>query len=166
MGFMDQIKNRLSANWKLQRIMFMSSQAEIARYCRDLDPAERAAVTQGIESMFKWQPVAQVAQGLFSSYFTPSGGVSDDAKDLIKGGYVDAGVELMRLENQPQVSQVQMGMTPMQQLALSYAWTVLRMLGAQGAVAASPGEAPAYCSQCGTRTKPGGTFCTKCGGRL
>ena len=59
-----------------------------------------------------------------------------------------------------------MGMTPMQQLALSYAWTVLRMLGEQRAVAASPGEAPAYCSRCGTRTKPGGMFCTKCGGRL
>jgi membrane protease subunit (stomatin/prohibitin family) len=127
----------------------MTSQGEIMMYCRALEPAERPGIMQGIESMFKWQPVVQMAQGLFSSYFTPSGGVSDDAKDLIKGGYVDAGVELMRLENQPQVSQMQLGMTPMQQMALCYAC-----------------DAPAYCSQCGTKTKAGGLFCTKCGSRL
>lgn len=175
MGLMDQIKNRLTTNWKLQRLSLMSTQAEILMYCRDLDPAERTSVMHGIESQFKWQPVAQVAQGLFSSYFTPSGGVSDDARDLIKGGYVDAGVELMRLENQPQVSQMQLGMTPLQQMALSYAWTVLRMLeqeraaateGPAQAVTASPGDAPAYCSQCGAKTKTGALFCTKCGSRL
>jgi hypothetical protein len=181
MGLMDQIKNRLTTNWKIQRLSFMTSQREIVMYCRALEPAERPAIMQGIESMFKWQPVAQMAQGLFSSYFTPSGGVSDDAKDLVKGGYVDAGVELMRLENQPQVSQMQLGMTPMQQMALCYAWTVLRMLEEPGSVAtaqpagsaglaqavtAPPGDAPAFCSQCGTKTKAGGLFCTKCGNRL
>jgi hypothetical protein len=178
MGFMDRIKS----NVRVQRLSFMTSAPAIVAFCQGLDPSERAEAIRGIESMFKWQPVAQIAQGLFSSYSAPHG-VSADAKDLVMGGYVSAGVELMAMQNQAQAPPPQFGMLPMQQVALSYAWTVLKALEQQSSqplpfaapaasarahapTATAPQPSRRFCTRCGAAASGSARFCGACGGAL
>ncbi len=166
MGLLDSVKNRLSANLKLTQISYMSHPAQIVAFCQGLAPDERTAIMNGIDSAFKWQPVAQIAQAMFPSYY--SGGVSAEALDLVKGGQVSGGIELMRQQNQ-YYAPPSYGFTPAQQASLSFAWVVLNALNQQAGAAppARPG-APAnhFCSQCGKPIDSGARFCTHCGSRL
>jgi hypothetical protein len=178
MGLMDRMK----ANCRVTQLSWMTFPQQIAAACQSWSPEERAAVLRGIESTFKWAPVAQIAQGMFAQYFQPSGGVSPESVDMVIHGQVEGGLALMRQENQQQASTMQWGLTPAQQAALSYAWTVLKameqreMMGptARAAAAAAPegpaaestGAAPNFCSQCGSRVEAGARFCARCGHQL
>ena len=169
MGLLDSPKNRVSANFKLTQLSFMTHPAQIVAFCQGLAPDERAAVMKGIDSAFKWQPVAQIAQAMFPTYY--SGGVSEEALDLVKGGQVSGGVELMRQQNQ-YTAPPSFGFTPAQQAALSFAWVVLNALNqpATGAAAAASvrasGPANGFCSQCGKPVESGSRYCPGCGSRL
>ena len=127
MGFLDAMKNRLGANLKYVRLSYMTDPREIVPFCQGMTPQERTVVLKGIDSAFKWQPAAQLAQALYPALVHSNGGVSQEAKDLVMGGNVDAGVELMRIQSQPAMTP-QFGMTPTQQAALSFAWVVLKAL--------------------------------------
>jgi hypothetical protein len=140
-----------------------------------LTPAERSSVIKGIESQFRWHSVAQVAQAMFPSYNYGSG-VSAEALDMVKGGQISGGMELMRMQNQA-VAQPGWGMMPAQQAALSFAWMVLKEIE-QRETALAYGAPPAdqqsevqdasdttYCTYCGTRRKPG-RYCINCGARF
>jgi hypothetical protein len=84
MGLFDSLKNRVSANLKLTHLSFMTQQHEIVAFCQSLTQAERTVIIKGIESQFKWQSVAQIAQAVFPSY-NPGSGVSAEALDMVKG---------------------------------------------------------------------------------
>ena len=175
MGLLDSLKDRFSANLKFTRLSFMTQPHEIVAFCQSLTAAERAVVIKGIESQFKWQSVAQVAQAMFPTYSYGSG-VSAEALDMVKGGQISGGVELMRMENQA-ASQPNWGMMPAQQAALSFAWMVLKGLDQREAAPdykASPVTSPddpagatdaAFCSSCGMRRNTG-RYCTNCGARF
>jgi hypothetical protein len=124
MGLFDQMKQRLSANWKYTQLSFMTDPRQIVAFCEKLSPEERGQVKQAIESAFRWQPVAQVAQAMFPALAGSTAGVSADALDLVRGGFVSGGVELMGM--QQTAASPQLGLTPQQQAALSLAWLVLR----------------------------------------
>ena len=125
MGLFNQITQRLSVNWKYTQLTFMTDPRQIVAFCEKLSPAERGQVKQAIESAFRWQPVAQVAQAMFPALAgSTAGGVSADALDLVRGGFVSGGVELMGM--QQTAASPQLGLTPQQQAALSLAWLVLR----------------------------------------
>jgi hypothetical protein len=172
MGFLDSLKDRFSANLKLTRLSFMTQQHEIVAFCQGLTPAERARIIKGIESQFRWQSVAQVAQAMFPSY-SYGNGVSAEALDMVKSGQIDGGLELMRIENQA-AAQPNWGMMPVQQAALSFAWMVLQGIEQREAAlayharseavhGATAGAADApCCASCGTRRSPG-RYCTNCG---
>ena len=174
MGFLDSVKNRLALNLKLTKISFMVNRNDIVQACQAMSKDERAGALNSIEGMFRWQPIAQIAGALFPNYY--SSGVSDEALDLVRGGYVQGGVDLMRSQSQP--IQPQYGMLPIQQAALSFAWLVLKAFDQRDATAALPpplrvppppfpGTAPPteakFCSACGTPRFPGGRFCGNCG---
>jgi hypothetical protein len=124
MKLLKLLKDRVSTNLQLTRLSFMTQPYEIIAFCQGLTPAERAGITKGIESQFKWQSVAQVAQAMFPTYNSGSG-VSAEALDMVKGGQISGGLELMRMENQA-AAQPNWGMMPAQQAALSFAWMVLK----------------------------------------
>lgn len=175
MGLLDSLKDRFSANLKLTRLSFMTHPQEIIAFCEALTPAERTAIVRGIESQFRWQSVAQVAQAMFPSYNYGSG-VSAEALDMVKAGQVSGGVELMRMQNQA-APQPNWGMMPAQQAALSFAWIVLK--GMEQHEAALAGNAAAagasrettvstdarFCTSCGARRNPG-RYCINCGARF
>jgi hypothetical protein len=176
MGLIDALKDRFSANLKLTRLSFMSQPQQIVTFCRALTPAERTAILRGIESQFKWQSVARVAQAMFPSY-TSGSGVSAEALDMVQAGHVSAGVELMRMQNQA-APPLNWGMLPAQQAALSFAWIVLK--GLEQHEAAPAGHAAAegapstrrrsptharHCASCGARKNPG-LYCVQCGTRF
>lgn len=176
MGLFDQVKNRLATNFKFTQLTFMAQPAQIIAFCQKLTPEERAGVLKGIESAFRWQPVAQIAQAMYPMFAAPHHGVSDDAMDLIHGGFVSGGVELMAIQNQVPPTP-QLGLTAQQQSALAFAWLVLRRLEGGGMPVAGPAtesstpSSPApsevrFCSGCGTRTQVGAAFCSSCGRRL
>jgi hypothetical protein len=98
MSLFDSVKSRLATNWKVTKLSFQTQPAEIARHCMELTPTERASAIKAIESMFRWQSVAQVAQAFFPAY-SSGGGVAADAADLAKGGFVSGAVDLMRMQN-------------------------------------------------------------------
>lgn len=164
MGLFDSLKDRLSANLKLTRLSFMTQPHDIIAFCQGLTPVERASIMKGIESQFKWQSVAQVAQAMFPSY-SYGGGVSAEALDMVKSGQVSGGAELMRMENQA-ATQQQWGMLPVQQASLSFAWTVLRGIeqretvldhhslteAVHGATASAARDA--FCTSCGATPPP------------
>jgi hypothetical protein len=127
MSVFASVKNRFATNWKVTKLSFQTQTAEIARQCMELTPAEQASAIKAIEAMFRWQPVAQVAQAFFAAY-SPGGGVAADAADLAKGGFVSGAVDLMSMQNQAAPQAVSGGMLPMQQAALSFAWIVLKSL--------------------------------------
>ena len=172
MGLLDSLKGRLSANLKLTRLSFMTQPHDIMAFCQNLSPAKRAAIVKGIESQFKWQSVAQVAQGMFPSY---NYGVSAEALDMVKGGQISGGLELMRTENQAP-AQGNWGMMPAQQAALSFAWMVLKRIEQRDAAlahyvpaaavhAATAGAAgEGFCASCGARRSLG-RYCANCGAR-
>jgi hypothetical protein len=175
MGLLDSLKDRFSANLKFTRLSFMTQPHEIITFCQGLTPAERSSVIKGIESQFRWHSVAQVAQAMFPSYNYGSG-VSAEALDMVKGGQISGGMELMRMQNQA-VAQPGWGMMPAQQAALSFAWMVLKEIE-QRETALAYGAPPAdqqsevqdasdttYCTYCGTRRKPG-RYCINCGARF
>jgi hypothetical protein len=177
LGLLDSFKNRLSSNLKLTRLSFMTQQHEIIGYCQGLTQAERAAILHGIESQFKWQSVAQVAQAMFPSY-NYGGGVSAEALDMVKGGQISGGIELMRQENQAVTQPQWGGMTPAQQAALSFAWMILKGMELREAAdsqhpsvaprAGTPSAGPpdaAFCVACGTH-RSSGRYCTNCGARF
>jgi len=151
MGFFDSVKNRLAVNLKVTKLSFQTQPADIVRQCRELTPDERLAALNAIEAMFRWQSVGQIAQQLFPAY-SYGGGVSADAKDLIMGGCVDAGVELMRQQNQPTAQPGYGGMLPIQQAALSFAWIVLKALDQAPVATAHSGSS--FCTACGS-PRPG-----------
>ena len=124
MGLLDSLKDRVSSNLKFTRVTLMTQQHEIIAFCQSLTPAERGNIIKGIESHFKWQSVASVAQAMFpvQSY---SGGVSAEALDMVTHGQVSGGLELMRQQNYV-AAQPAWGMMPQQQAALSFAWMVLK----------------------------------------
>jgi hypothetical protein len=126
MRLLKLLKDRVSTNLQLTRLSFMTQPHEIIAFCQGLTPAERASITKGIESQFKWQSVAQVAQAMFPTYNAGSG-VSAEALDMVKGGQISGGLELMRMENQA-AAQPNWGMMPAQQAALSFAWMVLKRM--------------------------------------
>ena len=174
MGLMDSLKHRLSTNMKVTQLMFMTQPMAIVQFCRGLNREDRAGVLKGIESAFKWQPVAQIAQALFPAQ--QSSNVAADAADLAKGGFISGAVDLMGMQSQS--VQPQYGMTAAQQAALSYAWTVLKSIEQQDGISRSPQVAqmemqdpgePAggalYCSRCGTKRPEGANFCNRCGSR-
>jgi hypothetical protein len=129
---------------------------------------------KGIESQFKWQSVAQIAQAMFPSYNYGSG-VSAEALDMVKAGQVSGGVELMRMQNQG-APQPNWGMMPAQQAALSFAWIVLKGMeqheaalagkaaaaGARGGISDSEAR---FCTSCGAARNPG-RYCIQCGARF
>jgi len=172
-GLFDAVKNRIASNVKLMQLSSMVRQDQILAFCQSLAPEERATILKGIESQFKWQPVAQIAQALFPAQ---SQGVSAEARDMVLGGQVEGGLELMRMQNA--AVQPQFGMTPYQQAALSYAWMVLKGMGQRDAMAAGvkpeqhasafapPATDPGtvkFCTSCGARREVGGRFCGQCG---
>jgi hypothetical protein len=162
MGLFDSVKNRLAVNLKVTKLSFQTVPADIIRQCNELTPAERPIVLKAIEAMFRWQSVSQIAQQMFPSY-TCGGGVSDEAKDLVMGGYVNAGVELMRQQNQVAAPNYG-GMLPIQQAALSFAWIVLKVIDQP---APQPTRsAGAFCTGCGSPRAATGLFCASCGRRL
>lgn len=134
MGFLDSVKNRLALNLKLTKISFMVNRNDIVQACQAMSKDERAGALKSIEDMFRWQPIAQIAGAFFPNYY--SSGVSDEALDLVKGSYVQGGVDLMRSQSQP--IQPQYGMLPIQQAAFSFAWLVLKALEQRDATAALP----------------------------
>jgi hypothetical protein len=154
----DSLKNRVSANVKVTQLSYMMHPDQIVTFCRALPPDDRAAVMKGIESTFKWMPVAQIAQSMFPSYY--SGGVSPEALDLVMGGQVQGGVDLMRQQNQ-YTPPPMYGFTAANQAALSFAWVVLNALQDQGRP--SPAR---FCAQCGRALETGARFCGGCGSRL
>jgi hypothetical protein len=162
MGLFDSVKNRLAVNLKVTKLSFQTKPAEIVRQCKELTPAERPVALKAIEAMFRWQPVSQIAQQMFPAY-SYGGGVSDEAKDLVMGGCVDAGVELMRQQNQV-AAPAYGGMLPIQQAALSFAWIVLKALDQPAPRAASGGGG--FCTGCGSRRPSVGVFCASCGQRF
>jgi hypothetical protein len=165
------LKDRLSANLKLTRLSFMTQQHEIIVFCQGLSPADRAEIIKGIESQFKWQPLAQLAQAMFPSYNYGTGG-SPEALDMVKGGQISGGLELMRIENQA-AQQPSWGMMPTQQAVLSFAWMVLKgieqresALAYHAPKAAMDGAADSvFCASCGKRRSPG-RYCANCGARF
>jgi hypothetical protein len=124
MGLFDTLKEKVSTNLKLTRVSFMTQQHEIYTFCQSQTPAERAALIKGIEGQFKWQSVAQIAQAMFPSY-SSGGGPSAEVLDMVKAGHINAGLEMMRIDNQA-TAQPNWGMLPAQQAALSFAWMVLK----------------------------------------
>jgi hypothetical protein len=126
MGLFDALKEKFSTNLKLTRLSFMTQQHEIYAFCQSQAPAERAALIKGIESQFKWQSVAQIAQAMFPSYGSGAG-ASAETLDMVKAGHISAGLELMRIDNQA-TAQPNWGMLPAQQAALSFAWMVLKAM--------------------------------------
>ena len=114
MGLMDSLKHRFSTNMKITQLMYMTQPTDIVRFCQSLSREDRGDVVKGIESAFKWQPVAQIAQAFFPAQ--ASSGAVVDAVDLAQGGYVSGAVDLMRAQSQN--VQAQYGMTAMQQAAL------------------------------------------------
>ncbi len=172
MSLFDQVKNRLATNLKYTQLTLMTQPAQIVAFCQKLTPDERAGVRKGIESAFRWQPVAQIAQAMYPMLAAPHHGVSAEAMDLAKGGLVDGAVELMAMQNQPPPTP-QFGMTSQQQATLAFAWAVLQRLEAPAAAAPPTAGAAArtpsdvrFCSSCGTRTQPGARFCSACGSAL
>jgi hypothetical protein len=131
MGIFDRIKNRLSNNFKSTQLMYMTQPAQIVAFCKNLTPAEREGVRKAIESAFKWQPVAQIAQAIFPMLTAPRHGVSAEAMDLINGGFISGGVDLMAMQNQRPASP-QFGITGQQQASLSFAWWVLQQFDSAG----------------------------------
>jgi hypothetical protein len=132
MSFFDSVKNRLATNWKFTKLSLQTQPAEIARLCMEMTPAERTSTIKTIESTFRWQSVAQVAQAFFPAY-NSGGGDAAAAADLAKGGFVSGAVDMMRMQNQAAPQAVAGGMLPVQQAALSYAWVVLKSLERGGA---------------------------------
>src|SRR5438105_3092268 len=114
MSLLDSFKNRIAVNLKVTRLSFMTRLDDILNYCLGFTREERQAALRNIESQFKWQPVAQMAQALYPTLFGGYKGVSPEAMDLVQGGYVDAGVKLMAMENQAPVAPA-IGMLPIQQ---------------------------------------------------
>jgi hypothetical protein len=174
MGLLDSLKDRFSANLKLTQLSFMTHPQQIVAFCEGLAPAERSAILKGIESQFKWQSVAQIAQAMFPSYNYGSG-VSAEALDMVKAGQVSGGVELMRMQNQG-APQPNWGMMPAQQAALSFAWIVLKgmeqheaALAGKAAAAGARGEISdseaRFCTSCGAARNPG-RYCIQCGARF
>jgi hypothetical protein len=127
MGLLQKAATRLATNFKSTQLSFMTQPAQIVAFCRALAPREREAVAKAIESAFRWQPVAQVAQAMYPMLAAPQPGVSDDAMDLIRGGFVGGGVDLMAMQNQASAAP-QFGLTAQQQAALGLAWLVLQRL--------------------------------------
>jgi hypothetical protein len=123
MGLFDAVKQKLSTNLQLTRQSFMTGPQQIVAFCRGVDAASRSDMIRAIESQFKWQSVAQLAQAMFPAYGSGSH-VSEEALDMVKGGQISGGLELMRMENQS-FSTANPGMTPAQQAALTFAWIVL-----------------------------------------
>jgi hypothetical protein len=173
MGLFDSVKNRISSNVKLMQLSSMVRQDQITAFCQTLTTEERATILKGIEGQFKWQPVAQIAQALFPAQ---SQGVSAEAHDMVLAGQVEGGLELMRMQNAS--VQPQFGMTPYQQAALSYAWTVLKAMDQRDAMAAAvtrqqhasamappaaTSDPARFCTSCGARREASGRFCGQCG---
>lgn len=104
----------------------MTNPRDIVTFCQGMENAERTEMIKGIESQFKWQSVAQVAQMMYPSY-TSGGLVSEEALDMVKSGQISGGLELMRLQNQTTQSP-SFGMTTSQQAALAFAWLILNGL--------------------------------------
>jgi hypothetical protein len=175
MSLLDSFKNRIAVNLKITRMSFMTRPDEILQYCLGFTQEERQAALRNIESQFKWQPVAQMAQALYPTLFGGYKGVSSEAMDLVQGGYVDAGVKLMAMENQAPVAPP-MGMLPIQQSALSFAWVVLGALEqtsaapmSRAAAASQSGTAQvsSYCGSCGAAAYDSSArFCQNCGAEL
>jgi membrane protease subunit (stomatin/prohibitin family) len=153
LGIFDSLKNRLSTNLKFTSLSLMTNQQEILNLCRSLTPVERADIVKNIESHFQWQSVAQFAQAMYPAYY--SGGVSEEALDMVKSGQVAGGVELMRWQNQGAM-QANWGMMPAQNAALGFAWMVLKAMDQHQ----SSGNA--FCTSCGAR-RSDNRFCTNCG---
>jgi hypothetical protein len=126
MGLFKLLKDKVSTNLQLMHLSFMTQPYEIMAFCQGLTPAERTCIIKGIESQFKWQSVAQVAQAMFPTYSSGSG-VSAEALDMVKSGQISGGLELMRMENQT-AAQPQWGLMPAQQATLSFAWMVLKKM--------------------------------------
>jgi hypothetical protein len=176
MGLLNSFKERLSLNLKVTKLSFMTNPNDILQYCQAFTPGERSLALKNIESQFKWQPIAKIAQAMYPTLYGSHGGVSADAMDLIQGGYVEAGVKLMGIENQPPVAP-NFGMLPIQQCALSFAWVALNAMQQRDAVLTSSsaslrGSAPlhtasyGFCSSCGSPRELGAYFCTRCGQRV
>lgn len=167
MNFLNSIKNRIAVNLKVTKLSFMTQPNHIIRTCHDFSAEERSQAIKAIESMFRWQPVAQMAQSMFPSYYS-GGGVSPEALDMASHGQVSGGLELMRLENQAAPASMG-GMLPIQQAALSFAWTVLKALEQQPSRSNPAVSAPdsvstkRFCPDCGQRRSSEGRFCTGCG---
>jgi hypothetical protein len=164
-GLLNALKNRVSTNLKVTQLSYMSHPSQIAAFCRALPPDEQAAVMKGIEGAFKWLPVAQIAQSMFPAYY--SGGVSPEALDLVMGGQVSGGIELMRQQNQ-YVAPPSYGFTPAQQASLSFAWVLLNALKQAGSNQPSPmARGPDdRCAHCGKSLEPSAKFCSGCGARV
>jgi hypothetical protein len=104
----------------------------------------------------------------FPMLAAPHHGVSDDAMDLIHGGFISGGVDLIAMQNQAPPPP-QFGLTGQQQAALSFAWLVLQRLQQRGttvgvrAVEMAKADASAsagarFCTVCGLRSRPGAKF--------
>jgi hypothetical protein len=169
----------MKANLRVTQLSYLTTPQQIATTCAGWNADERAEVLRGIESTFRWAPVAQVAQSLFAPYFQQGGGVSPEATDMVIHGQIEGGLELMRQQNSP-TPQASWGLTSGQQAALSYAWMVLkaseqRDLAGHSVSTASPTRhatddvrtvAAHFCSQCGARAEHGARFCSSCGAPL
>jgi hypothetical protein len=163
MGVLDSIKNRLSLNLKVTKMSFMTNPASIIEYCQTFTSEERLLALKNIEAQFRWQPIAKMAQVLYPVFSGPHGGVSPEAMDLVRGGYVDAGVKLMSMQNQAPVAP-NLGMLPIQQSALSFAWIILKAL--EQCDATSKSSYRSFCPSCGSRQQGIGRFCSNCGHSL
>jgi len=173
MGLLDSLKDRAASNLKFTRLTFMNQQNEIIAFCQSLTPNDRVNIIKGIESHFKWQSVASVAQALFPAQ-SYGGGVSAESLDMVTHGQIGGGLELMRQENQVAPQQTAWGMMPQQQAALSFAWLVLKgmeqresLLRQSPATTATSGRPPnsAFCTSCGLKRCPG-LYCVHCGARF
>ena len=162
MGVFDAVKTRIGSNLKFVQLSYMTHPADIIQFCRSLAPDDRVVVLKGIESSFKWQPAAQLAQTLFPALCHSGGGVSQEAKDMALGGDVSAAVRMMSWENQAPPTP-QFGMTATQQATLSFAWVVLKALEQEDSGAPA---SVAVCRACGERRRSADPFCAHCGRRF
>ncbi|MGH9875056.1 MAG: hypothetical protein ACRD9S_21585 [Pyrinomonadaceae bacterium] len=157
MRFFDAMKDRLSSNLKFVKLSYLTRPDEIIQFCQSLTPGERDVVLKGIESSFKWQPVALIAQAFYPTVVGPSG-VSEDAMDLVRGGFVEGGIELMKSQSQPPPQQF--GMTATQQAVYSFAWVVLKAIEQESNAAPA---SVAVCRGCRARRRSADPFCQSCG---
>jgi NADH pyrophosphatase NudC (nudix superfamily) len=176
MGVFDSMKNRIALNLKVTKMSFMTHPGSIVEYCQTFTPEERLLALKNIDAQFRWQPIAQMAQALYPALWGPHGGVSAEALDLVRGGQVDAGLKLMSIENQAPVAP-NMGMLPMQQSALSFAWVVLKALEQREAATKSSyaasvsgsfarSQQASFCPSCGSQQQGNDRFCRNCGSSL